>query len=131
MRQVLCRRSRSPQHSAWSVLPDADGRLLRGHRLGARCRLALRRLLEYGLDESTPDHSSLSRIRHRIDLETHREIFTWVLGVLAKEKLVDGKTIGIDAKTLEANTTMRSVVRRDIGENYEEFPLCKDSCRLV
>jgi transposase len=96
-----------------------------------RCEdsLALRGFLGYGLDESTPDHSSLSRIRHRIDLETHREVFTWVLGLLAKEKLVDGKAIGIDATTLEANAAMRSIVRRDTGESYEDFlkQLAKES----
>lgn len=96
-----------------------------------RCEdsLALRRFLGYGLDESTPDHSSLSRIRHRIDLETHREVFTWVLSLLSKEKLVDGKIIGIDATTLEANAAMRSIVRRDTGESYEDFlkQLAKES----
>ena len=62
--------------------------------------LALRSFLCFDLDEQTPDHSSLSRIRHRIDLETHEEIFTWVLKVLSKEKLLEAKTLGIDATTL-------------------------------
>jgi transposase len=35
--------------------------------------------------------------------------------------LVKGKTLGIDATTLEANAAMRSIVRRDSGESYEEF----------
>jgi len=41
--------------------------------------------------------------------------------VLAKEKLVRGETLGIDATTLEANAALRSIVRRDSGESYEEF----------
>jgi transposase len=88
-----------------------------------RCEdsLALRSFLGYGLDEDTPDHSSLSRIRQRIDLETHTEIFTWVLKVLAQSKLIVGKTVGIDATTLEANAAMRSIVRKDTGEGYQEF----------
>lgn len=88
-----------------------------------RCEdsLALRSFLGYGLDENTPDHSSLSRIRQRIDLETHTEIFTWVLKVLAQSKLIVGKTVGIDATTLEANAAMRSIVRKDTGESYQEF----------
>jgi transposase len=88
-----------------------------------RCEdsLALRSFLGYGLAESTPDHSSLSRIRQRIDLETHTEIFTWVLKVLAQSKLIVGKTVGIDATTLEANAAMRSIVRKDTGESYQEF----------
>ncbi len=91
--------------------------------------LALRSFLGFGLDEKTPVHSSLTRIRHRIDLETHEEIFTWVLKVLAKEKLLEAKTLGIDATTLEANAAMRSIVRRDTGEGYAEFltKLAKES----
>ena len=77
--------------------------------------------LGYGLTESTPDHSSLSVIRHRIDLETHQEVFTWVLKILATEKLLQGQTLGVDATTLEANAAMRSIVRKDTGQPYEAF----------
>ena len=56
-----------------------------------------------------------------IDLETHRAVFTWILQVLATTDLVQGKTIGIDATTLEANAALRSIVRRDSGETYQEF----------
>ena len=83
--------------------------------------LALRAFLGYELNERTPEHSSLSVIRGRIDVETHREIFQWVLKVLAKSNLLKGKTIGIDATTLEANAAMRSIVRRDTDQPYEEF----------
>ena len=74
-----------------------------------------------GLEEAPPDHSTISRTRRLIDLETHRAVFTWILQVLATEDLVRGKTIGIDATTLEANAALRSIVRRDSGETYEEF----------
>ncbi len=83
--------------------------------------LALRRFLGYGLDESPPDHSSISRTRRNLDLETHEEVFGWVLRVLADEGLLSGKTLGVDATTLEANAAMRSIVRRDTGEGYCEF----------
>ena len=83
--------------------------------------LGLRAFLGYDLTERTPDHSSLSRIRSRIDIETHREIFQWVLKVLAQRGLLKGKTIGIDATTLEANAVLRSIVRRDTDQPYEEF----------
>jgi transposase len=76
-----------------------------------------------GLDEDTPDHSTISRTRRRIDVDTHREVFGWVLGVLADRGLVKGKRVAIDATTLEANAAMRSIVRRDTGESYEEFLL--------
>src|ERR671912_205065 len=83
--------------------------------------LALRGFLGLGLDEVPPEHSTISRTRRRIDLETHRAVFTWILQVLATADLVKGRTIGIDATTLEANAALRSIVRRDSGETYQEF----------
>src|SRR5271169_3176598 len=83
--------------------------------------LGLRRFVGIGLDEDTPDHTTISRTRRLIELETHREIFGWVLGLLADRGLLKGKRIAIDATTLEANAAMGSIVRRDTGESYEEF----------
>jgi len=83
--------------------------------------LGLREFLGYDLTRATPDHSSLSVIRNRIDLETHQEVFDFVLGVLKDKGLVKGATVGVDATTLEANAAMRSIVRRDTGEAYNEF----------
>jgi transposase len=83
--------------------------------------LALRGFLGLGLDEAPPEHSTISRTRRLIDLETHRAVFTWMLQVLAQADLVRGKTIGIDATTLEANAALRSIVRRDSGETYQDF----------
>jgi transposase len=83
--------------------------------------LSLKSFLGYALTEETPDHSTVSRTRRLIDLETHGRIFTWMLQVLATRGLVDGKTIGVDGTTLEANAAMRSIVRRDSGESYSEF----------
>ena len=56
-----------------------------------------------------------------MDVETHREVFTWVLGVLAEKGLLKGQTLGVDATTLEANAALRTIVRRDTGEGYQEF----------
>ena len=83
--------------------------------------LSLRDFLGYGLSEKVPDHSSLSRTRRLIDVETHQEVFTWVLKVLGKSGLVKGKTVGIDATTLEANAALRSIVNRATNESYEDF----------
>lgn len=83
--------------------------------------LALRGFLGLGLEEMPPEHSTISRTRRLIDLETHRSVFTWILQVLATADLIKGKTIGIDATTLEANAALRSIVRRDSGETYQEF----------
>ena len=57
----------------------------------------------------------------RLDLEVHKDVFTWVLTLLAKNELLRGKTYGIDGTTLEANAALRSIVRRDTAEGYEEF----------
>ncbi len=73
------------------------------------------------MDAAPPDHSTISRTRRLIALETHRAVFTWVLQCLSTVGLVKGKTIGIDATTLEANAALRSIVRRDTGDSYEEF----------
>jgi transposase len=91
--------------------------------------LSLRRFLGFGLNEETPDHSSLCRIRQRLPLEVHEEVFGWVLSVLARRGLIDGKTLGVDATTLEANAALRSLVRRDTGEGYEDYlrKLAKES----
>jgi transposase len=83
--------------------------------------LALRRFVGIALNEYTPDHSTISRTRRLIDLDTHAAVFAWVLDVLARRGLIVGKRIAIDATTLEANAAMRSLVRRDTGASYEQF----------
>jgi transposase len=82
---------------------------------------ALREFLGLVLPDAPPDHSTISRTRRLIDLETHQAVFTWILQRLADAGLVKGKTIGIDATTLEANAALRSIVRRDTGESYQDF----------
>jgi transposase len=83
--------------------------------------LALRSFLGFELSQTTPDHSTISRTRRLIDVETHRKVFLWVLSMLAEEGLVKGNTVAIDGTTLEANAALRSIVRRDTGEAYDEF----------
>ena len=83
--------------------------------------LGLRQFLRIGLDENTPDHSTISRTRRLIDVETHARVFQWVLGVIADRGLLKGKTVGVDATTLEANAAMRSIIRRDTGASYDDF----------
>ncbi len=93
----------------------------RGIAWRAADSLAIRSFLRVPLDETTPDHTTISRTRRLIDLETHQQVFTWVLRVVAEKGLLKGKTIGIDATTLEANAALRSIVRRDTGEAYQDF----------
>ena len=77
--------------------------------------LSLRAFLDLEVTEATPTHSTLSRTRRLIDVETHSAVFTWVLARLSEAGLVKGKTVGVDATTLEANAAMRSIERRDTG----------------
>lgn len=73
------------------------------------------------MTESLNNITTLSRTRRLIDVETHRKVFFWVLGLWADRALVKGKMVGVDGTTLEANAAMRSIVRRDNGASYEEF----------
>jgi transposase len=83
--------------------------------------LSLRQFLGYGIDESTPDHSTISRTRRLIWVSTHRAVFRWVLKRLEADGLLSGKTLGVDATTLEANAAMKSIVRRRTGEAYWDY----------
>jgi len=127
-----CRKFYAPTMGRPSLAPGMYFRLLligsfegldseRGMAWRAADSLGLRRFLRIGLEEMTPDHSTISRTRRLIDVETHREVFPWVLGVIARKGLLQGKTLGIDATTLEAHAALRSIVRRDSGESYQEF----------
>ena len=93
----------------------------RGIAWRAADSLAVRSFVGLGLDTAAPDHSTLSRTRRLIDVETHRAVFTWVQARLVAAELLTGRTVAIDATTLEANAAMRSIVRRDTGETYQEF----------
>ncbi len=93
----------------------------RGIAWRAADSLSLREFLGLQLHEAPPDHSTISRTRRLIDVETHEAVFRWILERLAAAGLVKGQTVGIDATTLEANAALRSIVRRDTGESYEAF----------
>lgn len=83
--------------------------------------LSLREFLGIRLGEETPDHSSLTRVRDRLPLSIHQEVFRFVLQLADKQGLLRGKTVGIDATTLEADAAMKSIVRRDTGEDWQAY----------
>ena len=83
--------------------------------------LSLREFLGIPLGEDSPDHSSLSYIRQRLPLEVHQAMFVWVLALLQQQKLLKGKTVGVDSTTLEADAAMKSIVRKDTGEDWKEY----------
>jgi len=128
----LCRRFYRSQRGRPSMSPGVYFRLLligcfegldseRGIAWRVADSLSLRKFIGYGLDEKTPDHSTVSRTRRLFWLSTHRAVFTWVLKLLADEGLLVGQTVSVDATTLEANAAMRSIVRRSTGQSYEAF----------
>ncbi len=127
-----CRRFYAPVMGRPSLEPGRYFRLLligyfegidaeRGIAWRAADSLAVRNFLRLGLEDAAPDHSTISRTRRLIDVETHRAVFTWVQQRLVAAGLLKGRTIAIAATTLEANAAMRSIVRRDTGESYQAF----------
>ena len=110
--EAACRSFYAPVLGRPSLAPGRYFRLLlvgyfegidseRGIAWRAADSFALRDFLGDGLEDAPPDHSTISRTRRLIDLETHRAVFTWVLQCLSTAGLVKGKTIGVDATTLE------------------------------
>jgi IS5 family transposase len=83
--------------------------------------LSLREFLGIPLAEDSPDHSSLSVIRNRLPFEVHAEVMVWVLRLAQEKKLLKGKTVAVDSTTLEASAAMKSIVRRDTGEDWKEY----------
>ena len=83
--------------------------------------LSLRKFLGIPSNEDSPDHSSLSVIRNRLPIEVHREVFTWILKLARLKDLLSGQTLGVDSTMLEANAAMKSIVRRDTGEDWQKF----------
>ena len=83
--------------------------------------LSLREFLGLELTARTPDHSSLTRIRKRLPLEVHEQMFAMVLEIAQRRGLLRGKTILVDSTTLEADAAMRSIVRKDTGENWTQY----------
>ena len=83
--------------------------------------LSLRQFLGIPLEEATPDPKTLSNTRRRLPEEVFDEVFQFVLRIAAEKKLLSGKTVGVDRTLLEANAAMKSIVRRDTGEDWKQF----------
>ena len=107
--KVRCERAAE----ALKVIPWMPALSAAGRSVGARA-------MGFELHQTTPDHTTILRTRRLIDIDTHRTVFTWVLGMLAEEGLLKGR-VAIDGTTLEANAALRSIVRRETDVAYEEF----------
>jgi transposase len=130
--ETTCQPYYAPKMGAPSVPP---GRYFRMHMVGYfegicsergiawRCSdsMSLRDFLRLENREKVPDHSWLSKTRGRLPHEIHETVFGWVLKLVAEQGLVNGKRIGIDASTMEANAALRTIVRRADGRTYREM----------
>ena len=83
--------------------------------------LSLRNFLFLGVAEESPDHSSLTKLRQRLPLFVHEQVFAFLLEIARQKQLLVGRQVGVDATTLEANAAMKSIVRRDSGEDWKEY----------
>ena len=83
--------------------------------------LSLWQFLGIPAEKGTPDHSSMTNTRKRLPAEVFDEVFQFVLGIAAAKQLIAGKTVGVDSTTLEANAAMKSIVRRDTGEDWKAY----------
>jgi transposase len=128
----LCQRFYKPVFGRPSMAPGVYFRMLlvgffegidseRGIAWRVADSLSLREFVGFTLSEQTPDHSTVSRTRRLLPVETHKAVFRWFVKVLGEEGLIEGQSIAIDGTTLEANAAMRSIRRRDDGRGYEEY----------
>ena len=128
----ICKPYYAPRMGAPSLPP---GRYFRMHMVGYfegidsergivwRCSdsYSLRDFLQLGSRDKVGDHSWLSKMRSRLPHEVHEQVFSWILALVAGHGLVKGERIGVDGSTMEANASLRSIVRRDSGETYDEM----------
>jgi transposase len=130
--EAICRKYYKSSSGRPSLTPGTYFRMLllgyfegidseRGIAWRAADSLSYRKFLGYGLSEQTPDHSTVSRTRRLYSVETHRAVMQWVLKILRKHGLADGQSVCIDGTTLQANASMKSLVRRDSGLSYNDY----------
>src|SRR6266436_351736 len=130
--EAICRKYYKSSSGRPSIAPGTYFRMLllgyfegidseRGIAWRAADSLSYRKFLGYDLSEPTPDHSTVSRTRRLYSVETHRAVMKWVLKILRKHGLADAQSVCIDGTSLEANAAMKSLVRRDTGQTYDDY----------
>jgi transposase len=83
--------------------------------------LTVRRFLGYGLDEVTPERTTILKTRQRWPEEVFGAIFVRVLEQLAEHGLVKGEHLGTDTLLVDANASLDSLRHRELGCSYAEF----------
>lgn len=84
----------------------------------SRC---LQSFLGYAITDPTPEHSSLTVIRQRLPLDVHQAVFNMVLRIAQQHKLLKGRSTATDSTFIEAEAAMKSIVRRDNGDDWQEY----------
>jgi transposase len=130
--EAICRKYYKSSSGRPSLTPGTYFRMLllgyfegidseRGIAWRAADSLSYRKFLGYALSEQTPDHTTVSRTRRLYSVETHGAVMKWVLKILRKHGLADGQSVCVDGTTLQANASMKSLVRRDTGLSYDDY----------
>ena len=82
---------------------------------------SLAAFLGLGPADETPDHSSISKTHKRLPKEVFDEVFQFILRVAARKRLLWGEKLGIDSTTIQANASMKSIVRKDSGKGWKDY----------
>jgi len=87
-------------------------------------RLSIHWYLDYDLNESLPDHSSLTRLRERYGLEVFRRFFERIVELCVEAGLVWGEELYFDSSKVEANAAVdhlapRWAVEAHLGELFD------------
>lgn len=83
--------------------------------------LSLHEFLGVAAHEPTPDHSTLTNTRKRLPAEIFDDVFQFVLKLANEKRLLNGKSVGIDTTTVEADAAMKSILRRDTSEDWRQY----------
>lgn len=87
-----------------------DRRLMRE----AQVNLAIRWFAGYGLHETLPDHSSLTRIRRRWGVERFRRMFQRTVQACIQARIARGEIVHIDASLIRADVSWESLAVRHV-----------------
>lgn len=102
-----------------------DRRLLRE----AQVNIAIRWFAGYGLAETLPDHSSLTRLRQRWGAERFRGIFARTVQACVAAGIAKGEVVHIDSSLVRADVSWESIARKHAdaveAANGPADPVCR------
>ena len=72
-------------------------------------------------DRKTPDQSSMTRIRDRLPLPVYEAVFVRILKIASERGILKGRTLLVDSTLLEANASMKGIVRKVSREGWNAY----------